>query len=588
MLESRYEAHWYPRGFDRQRVAEEIQGKPDHPERWNFRVYSHRQAGVPTVFRRRVWLLSPTEWRLSEDLIAEEYPEGTFMDAAAARRRAFFLDRSTLSLLNPAEPAPPGKDLEGVRGRARRVAAMHLFGGMSIATAHGAELVDVRVEGSTWRARTRLPGVGAGEVRQWAMSGRWDAGGGRGFLERMDLSGVRDAELMRIIEPTDWRFDPALGRWVAMRVDERESDGRLFGRWVLIGAEPQTPQQVAAVLRVPADGTDAVRGSLRLSLVHDHTRGVSTMNTSQGPMKVELPPESQAPEARVTRPLRMLCWITAGCITIGLIALRVRRARVGRLPPTGGCARGFTLIESLMVIAVVAILAALLTPKYHEVRRSAWRATSLSNLRLHAAVFGVYANDFEDAFPYYVDPAAPVSEVGSRIRGVGYPTGYFGAAALWNYALADSYYEGDPFQICFYPPDYPYGVWSPEWRYGPTPYVYSCTFLADPAFWNPATRTGPSQWRPTRAHEVRFTDAKVLLISEFTTPRDRDSDRPIPPPTNDRWEVATTVGAAMAVPAGRMNRGYRRGDGHWSVPGHVSAGTPGTHTIDGIHGRDWP
>lgn len=282
--------------------------------------------------------------------------------------------------------------------------------------------------------------------------------------------------------------------------------------------------------------------------------------------------------------------VLGGAVLAALVmpAAPARTARVGRLPPTGGCARGFTLIESLMVIAVVAILAALLTPKFHEVRRGAWRATSLSNLRLHAAVFGVYAYDFKDAFPYYVDPAAPVFEVGSRIRGVGYPTGYFGAAALWNYALADSYYEGDPFQLCFYPPDYPYGVRSPEWRYGPTPYVYSCTFLADPAFWNPATRTGPSQWRPTYAHEVRFTDSKVLLISEFTTPRDRDGDRPIPPPTNDRWEVATTAGAAIAVPAGRMNRGYRRGDGHWSVPGHVSAGTPGTHTVDGIHGRDWP
>lgn len=249
---------------------------------------------------------------------------------------------------------------------------------------------------------------------------------------------------------------------------------------------------------------------------------------------------------------------------------------------------GFTLIEMLIVIMIVAIVAALTIPAFRDARRGSWRAVSLANLRFHSTVFAVYANDFRDGFPHYTDPLLPVTEVGSRIRGVGYAASYFGASLLWNYALADDYYGGDPFQVSFYPPDYPHGVRSPELRYGPTPYAYSCVFRADPAFWNIRTRTtGSSQWRQVFAHEVQFPSAKVLLISEFTVPLERDSNRPPRLPTNSHWELASVAGAAAWVPASRLARGYRRGDGQESPQDHDSSGSPGMHTIDGVRGRDW-
>jgi prepilin-type N-terminal cleavage/methylation domain-containing protein/prepilin-type processing-associated H-X9-DG protein len=61
---------------------------------------------------------------------------------------------------------------------------------------------------------------------------------------------------------------------------------------------------------------------------------------------------------------------------------------------------GFTLIELLVVIAIIAILAAILFPVFAQAREKARAATCLSNQKQIALAISMYAQDYDETFPY--------------------------------------------------------------------------------------------------------------------------------------------------------------------------------------------
>lgn len=61
--------------------------------------------------------------------------------------------------------------------------------------------------------------------------------------------------------------------------------------------------------------------------------------------------------------------------------------------------RGFTLVELLVVIAVIAVLAAILFPVFIAVRRQGYTSVCSSNLRNFGAAFRLYAADWGGRFP---------------------------------------------------------------------------------------------------------------------------------------------------------------------------------------------
>lgn len=65
---------------------------------------------------------------------------------------------------------------------------------------------------------------------------------------------------------------------------------------------------------------------------------------------------------------------------------------------------GFTLIELLVVIAIIAILAAILFPVFAEARKSAQHTACLSNIRQIGVATLMYAQDYDEVFPYDMKP----------------------------------------------------------------------------------------------------------------------------------------------------------------------------------------
>jgi prepilin-type N-terminal cleavage/methylation domain-containing protein len=76
-----------------------------------------------------------------------------------------------------------------------------------------------------------------------------------------------------------------------------------------------------------------------------------------------------------------------------------------RLSPHPPARHAFTLIELMVVIAILAILMALLLPALAAAKEKGHRAVCLSNLRQMGIAIQVYANDNEGVIPY--GPKAP-------------------------------------------------------------------------------------------------------------------------------------------------------------------------------------
>ncbi len=70
-----------------------------------------------------------------------------------------------------------------------------------------------------------------------------------------------------------------------------------------------------------------------------------------------------------------------------------------------GRGRGFTLIEVLVVIAIIAILAAILFPVFGRARAKARSARCQSNLHQIGMAFAMYIQDYDELYPWAVDAA---------------------------------------------------------------------------------------------------------------------------------------------------------------------------------------
>jgi prepilin-type N-terminal cleavage/methylation domain-containing protein/prepilin-type processing-associated H-X9-DG protein len=71
--------------------------------------------------------------------------------------------------------------------------------------------------------------------------------------------------------------------------------------------------------------------------------------------------------------------------------------------------RAFTLLELLVVVAVIALLAAMLFPVFAQMRESARRATCISNLKQLILAQHMYVQDYDDTLSAWYYERAPGS-----------------------------------------------------------------------------------------------------------------------------------------------------------------------------------
>ncbi len=70
-----------------------------------------------------------------------------------------------------------------------------------------------------------------------------------------------------------------------------------------------------------------------------------------------------------------------------------------------GSRGGFTLVEMLVVVGILAVLAAIIFPVFMQARGKARQAQCISNLKQLGLALEMYASDHDERYPFAVDPA---------------------------------------------------------------------------------------------------------------------------------------------------------------------------------------
>jgi prepilin-type N-terminal cleavage/methylation domain-containing protein len=272
----------------------------------------------------------------------------------------------------------------------------------------------------------------------------------------------------------------------------------------------------------------------------------------------------------IGRNLLLILMLLSGTELAKRSANRLESGRV----PAPAAAPGFTLIETILVVALLGVLVALFAPALSGAKGRAYSARTLSDLRTHSQTIGAYAADFKESFPCIFDPKYTHTVVVLPDSGTRELFAYFDQRFYWWMGLAEGYYNGDLRSAAFYSPKRGTG--------GGQPYYYSDTCLARPEYWNLSTRTPRGQIGPMRLSDVVLSGKKGVFASfpngAYQFSRLYSSGNP---------EAAFCDGSCRVVRTSEFTSPVPDGDG---PPGWPYAcfftGDPIMNTVNGVRGRD--
>lgn len=193
---------------------------------------------------------------------------------------------------------------------------------------------------------------------------------------------------------------------------------------------------------------------------------------------------------------------------------------------------GFTLVEILVVISIIAILLAISIPALLSARASARETVSLSNIRQSGLAIETYLNANSNTYPYFIEGTW------LRITPTGVPEpallspGHYDLSQYWPTLMHELLPWPEHFEAWVGPGDWNDTPWLRNgFAPGSASYRLTHSFLARPGAWQDGIADDRSFRAPVRISDVRFPSTKVLLYDQDLTQRDslkqadRDPDR---------------------------------------------------------------
>jgi len=252
---------------------------------------------------------------------------------------------------------------------------------------------------------------------------------------------------------------------------------------------------------------------------------------------------------------------------------------------------GFSMVELLVVIGVVAILMSFVLPALGGARMSSRRVVWLSNARQIGIAVMEYATTNREYPPVFYPPVPaiypgdePFEPVIAGRRGRGF---WFDHQADYHFALSPAMNanvlhalpgrQHTPVVIAGVPTHVTSDYWLTE------------TLYAEPSFWDRFTQRGPEQWKPQRLVDIRFPSSKGLVyqVYAYGLPKHYYMQQ-IPQFDGEVGAVAWADASADNVVQSQLRPGEPNFWDHYALPPatYLDNGWAIRRTKHGIFGRD--
>ena len=236
---------------------------------------------------------------------------------------------------------------------------------------------------------------------------------------------------------------------------------------------------------------------------------------------------------------------------------------------------GYSLLETILVVALIGVLIALTFPTISRVRAAAWDVKSIANVRTHGQSVTAYAIDWDDSFVHFTRPRADTTIVGACGFRAGYR--YFENSSFWYLPIAELEYGSCRSEALFLPHAHDEAIDQDRM---PWDYFLTSTAITEPGYWNLETRTGREQWGTRRLDHVRFPSAKAMITESAQSPI----------PTGDQHTpfigLGLSDGSARRFARSHLGAPVTTGEGSFHNQWIFVDGRYGLHTNHGVEGRD--